>query len=141
MTFVLLIFSISACNNSSENAKDMSEFTEDKEFKDAHELPDSLDFKPKGEMVGFPTTDGEDGSGYILNAENTNQVLLVIHEWWGLNDHIKKEADRLFEEMDGATVIALDMYDGNVADNRDDAGKYMKAVEQERAEAIVKGAN
>ena len=36
--------------------------------------------------------------------------------------------------------MALDLYDGNVTDDRDQAGKYMKAATQERCEAIINGA-
>jgi carboxymethylenebutenolidase len=40
----------------------------------------------------------------------------------------------------GVNVYALDLYDGKVADNPDDAGKYMQAVKEERLNAIINGA-
>ncbi len=53
--------------------------------------------------------------------------VLVVHEWWGLNDYIKRRATMLAEL--GYTALAVDMYgDGKVADNPGDAGALMNAV-------------
>jgi carboxymethylenebutenolidase len=57
-----------------------------------------------------------------------------------LNDHIKKEAERLFNELDDVHVMALDLYDGNVATTRDEAMTYIRQVDAARAEAIITGA-
>jgi carboxymethylenebutenolidase len=137
-----------ACNNdpgrqtdSDESSEGMSQFAKEKEFKEAHEIPANINFEGKGEMITFKTPDGSEGSAYaVKTAEPSERYLFIIHEWWGLNDHIKRESDRLFEALGYTNVLALDLYDGNVADNRDDAGKFMSAVKQERAEAIIKGA-
>lgn len=53
-------------------------------------------------------------------------AIIVIHEWWGLNDNIRKTADRLAGE--GYEALAVDLYDGQSATNPDDATRYMKAV-------------
>lgn len=132
-----------ACNNASSSAdtsKDMSKFADEEEFKNAHETPEKIETAQLGKMTTFDTPDGTTGSAYAVVSEGSDKFLFVIQEWWGLNDHIKREADRMSKALDGVTVIALDMYDGKVADNPDDAGKYMQAVQQERAEAIVNGA-
>ena len=116
-------------------------FTEDEEFKNAHDTPKNLDYDGTGEMITFPTPDGKTASAYaIMKDESSQKYLFVIHEWWGLNDHIKQEADRLANDLGNVNVLALDIYDGNVADNRDDAGKYMGMVKEDRAKAIVNGA-
>jgi dienelactone hydrolase len=53
--------------------------------------------------------------------------VLVVHEWWGLNDYIKRRASMLAEL--GYTALAVDMYgDGKVADNPADAGALMNGV-------------
>jgi dienelactone hydrolase len=53
--------------------------------------------------------------------------VLVVHEWWGLNDYIKRRAAMLAEL--GYTALAVDMYGGGkVADNPGDAGAMMNAV-------------
>src|SRR5574337_359145 len=49
--------------------------------------------------------------------------MLVVHEWWGLNDYAKKRADMLAQL--GYTAFALDMYGkGKTAAHPDDAGKF-----------------
>ncbi len=53
--------------------------------------------------------------------------VLVIHEWWGLNDHVRRRAQMLAEL--GYAALAVDMYGGGqVADNPDDAGRLMNGV-------------
>jgi len=83
----------------------------------------------------------KEGSAYMVKSKtDSDKYLFVIHEWWGLNDHIKQEAERYAKALENVNVMALDLYDSNVADNPDDAARFMKAVSEERAEAIVKGA-
>ena len=53
-------------------------------------------------------------------------TLLLVHEWWGLNDQIKSVAAE-FAGL-GYHALALDLYDGQVGTTRDDARKFMKAV-------------
>ncbi len=143
--FLFLALFFVACNSSqpSEETKsdDMAQFTEDKEFKDAHETPDSISHSASGKMIQFPVGEDTPGSAYyVQGAADSKKYLFMIHEWWGLNDHIKREADRLAGELSGVHVMALDLYDGKVADNPDDAGKLMNAVEEKRLNEIVKGA-
>jgi dienelactone hydrolase len=53
--------------------------------------------------------------------------VLVMPEWWGLNDYIRKRADMLAEL--GYVALAVDVYgDGKTADNPDDAGRLMNEV-------------
>ncbi len=120
----------------------MREMADDDAFVAAHPNPDSLNFQGKGQMLTFPTPDGQTGSAYVLTpAQNPdNEYLFVIHEWWGLNDYIKREAERLFESLPNTTVMALDLYDGQVATNQQQAQQYMQAVSDERARAIINGA-
>jgi carboxymethylenebutenolidase len=132
---LLLSLSMTACKN--------SETDSEQEFKDAHDIPKKIAYETKGEMMTFKTSDRREGTAYTLRAGNTDveKYLFVIHEWWGLNDFVKREADRLYEELNGeVTIMALDLYDGNVATNRDDAQKFMGLVSSERAETIIKGA-
>ncbi len=120
---------------------DMAQFADDEEFRDAHAVPTAKDFAGIGEMIEYDTPDGETGSAYaIMPEEPTDDYLLVIHEWWGLNNHIKAEAERWFKELDSVAVLALDIYDGKVADTQEKAQEYMQAVEEGRARAIIQGA-
>jgi dienelactone hydrolase len=49
--------------------------------------------------------------------------VLVVHEWWGLNDYAKARARQLAEQ--GYVALAIDMYgDGKTADHPKEAGKF-----------------
>lgn len=117
-------------------------FAKQKRFVAKHEAP--LPFtlsEPKGTMIRFATDDGKAASGYeVRAAQKTNKYVFVLHEWWGLNDYIKQEAERIQQELGNVTVIALDLYDGNVASTREDAAKYMQGAKTERLQAIIRGA-
>jgi dienelactone hydrolase len=55
--------------------------------------------------------------------------ILVVHEWWGLNEYARERA-RMFAEL-GYTAFAVDMYgDGKQADHPNDAGKFAAAVRE-----------
>jgi len=54
-------------------------------------------------------------------------VVLLIHEWWGLNDQIKSVAAELAKMR--YVAVAVDLYSGNVATTADDAKKYMQGVD------------
>ncbi|WP_162427498.1 dienelactone hydrolase family protein [Pontibacter pudoricolor] len=114
----------------------------DKSFQAKHDnpLPFTLQ-NQKGKMVTFKTPDGKTGSAYEIKApEKTDDYLLVFHEWWGLNDYIKQEAERLAKELGNVNVLALDLYDGRVAAEREKAVEYMQSVTPERGKAIINGA-
>lgn len=70
---------------------------------------------------------------YISKPEGSGPApnIIMIHEWWGLNKNIKETADRLAKQ--GYFVIAVDLYKGKVADNREDAAKLMGEIKAEEA--------
>ena len=114
-----------------------------------HEEPVSVDLeKGKGKMIKYDVADGNRANAYFIpaktqgEAEGSQLWLFVIHEWWGLNDNIKQEAERLYAELSDldVNVIALDLYDGKWTDKREEAGKLMQSVKEERARAIIQGA-
>ncbi|MDH3276340.1 MAG: dienelactone hydrolase family protein, partial [Gammaproteobacteria bacterium] len=53
-------------------------------------------------------------------------AVIMIHEWWGLNDNIRAMADRLAGE--GYIVLAVDLYGGKVAKNIAEARQFMLSV-------------
>lgn len=113
----------------------------DKDFSGGHDAPLPYSYEGDGQMVEFKTTDGQTGHGFeIKSARPSNKYLFVIHEWWGLNDYIKRESAMYAQEMPGVNVIALDLYDGQVATTPEEASKLMQGVKTERAAAIIKGA-
>jgi carboxymethylenebutenolidase len=67
-------------------------------------------------------------------------AVIMIHEWWGLNDNIRSMADRLAGE--GYIVLAVDLYAGGVANTPDEArALMMQAVEDpEAANANIRAA-
>ena len=121
---------------------DMAVFAADPAFQALHLSPEKINYQAKGEMVKLKTTDGQDASAYLLKAKKkSNKWLFVYQEWWGLNDQIKKEADKFYADLGGdVNVMALDMYDGKVTTNPQEAGQIMQQVKQERLEVIVKAA-
>ena len=79
---------------------------------------------------------------YYVPAERSGKLpgVLVIHEWWGLNDQIKEESKKLAAE--GYAVFAIDLYDGEVAADSKRAGELVGAVRAnpDGAEAKMKAA-
>ncbi|MCX5745813.1 MAG: dienelactone hydrolase family protein [Proteobacteria bacterium] len=64
--------------------------------------------------------------------------IVVIHEWWGLNENIEHWADRLASA--GWAAVAIDLYGGHVATTPDDAMATMKAVDSAKAAATITAA-
>ncbi|MBI5763208.1 MAG: dienelactone hydrolase family protein [Planctomycetes bacterium] len=64
--------------------------------------------------------------------------LVLIHEWWGLNDWVKKQADR-YAAM-GYVAIAPDLYHGEVAKDAEHAHELMRGLADERAVTDMKAA-
>ncbi|MDH3597501.1 MAG: dienelactone hydrolase family protein [Rhodospirillales bacterium] len=58
-------------------------------------------------------------------------AVLLVHEWWGLNDQIKAVAAQLAKE--GYVALAVDLYDGGVADTPDGARALMQQVDGDAA--------
>ena len=114
----------------------------DDKFRSAHLEPIPFSYIPEnGKEITFKTADGVDGKGFeIKAAKETNAYVFMIHEWWGLNDYIKQEAEKLQKELGSVNVIALDLYDGKVATTQQEAGKYMGEAKEERIRAILQGA-
>ncbi|MGI4863424.1 MAG: dienelactone hydrolase family protein [Janthinobacterium lividum] len=111
------------------------------EFVGGHDAPLPYSYTGEGQMVEFKTPDGQTGHGFeIKSAKPSNKYLFVYQEWWGLNDYIKKEAARFAEEMPGVNVLAVDLYDGQIATTPDEAGKLMQSIKTDRAVSIIKGA-
>jgi carboxymethylenebutenolidase len=91
-----------------------------------------------GKMVQFPSNGGNT-SGYLATpSSGTGPGILVIQEWWGLVDHIKRVCDRFAAE--GFAALAPDMYHGKTASEPDEAGKLFMALNIAQAEKDLRGA-
>ena len=94
-----------------------------------------------GTMISFDAADGNKANAYFIPAKKkSNKWLIVIQEWWGLNNQIKMEADQYFKDLGDMNVIAVDMYDGKVAATPDSAMKLMRGADMNRMTSIVQGA-
>ena len=113
-----------------------------KGFASLHENPKDLNnYQEIGSMINFNTADGKTGSAYFIRAKKkTNNWLIVIQEWWGLNENIKNEADKYYKDLGNMNVIAVDMYDGKIATTSDSAMKLMRGADMNRMVAIIRGA-
>jgi carboxymethylenebutenolidase len=91
-----------------------------------------------GDMVTFASNGGS-ASGYLAApAGPSSRGVLVIQEWWGLNDHIKEVADRF--AANGYHALAPDLYHGTVTRSPDEAGKLLMALSIGQAEKDLRGA-
>src|SRR5438874_5325332 len=104
-----------ACNNQSASSSSKTDSTTKETAKEPN---------IKEENVSY-TADGTTMNGYVAydaSKEGKRPGVLVVHEWWGLNDYPKMRARKLAEL--GYVAMAVDMYgNGKTVDNPDDAGK------------------
>jgi carboxymethylenebutenolidase len=64
-------------------------------------------------------------------------AVVVIQEWWGLNDWVKDQARALAKE--GYVALAVDLYRGKIATTQEDAHQFMMGLPQDRAVADLTG--
>jgi carboxymethylenebutenolidase len=95
----------------------------------------------KGKMIRFDAADGTSANAYFIPSKKASKKwLIVIQEWWGLNDNIKLESDKYANDVADFNVLAVDMYDGKIAATPDSAMKLMRGADMKRMVAIVQGA-
>ncbi len=80
----------------------------------------------KSETIKFNTANGETSAYVALPDVKTDKALILIHEWWGLNDHIKDVANRYAQE--GFIVVAPDLFRGKVTSDPAEASKLMHGL-------------
>jgi len=75
--------------------------------------------------VAYASIDGGEVTGYLARPAGSGPLpgLLVIQEWWGLNDNMRAMARRLAGE--GYVALAVDLYDGQVAEDAETARRLM----------------
>jgi carboxymethylenebutenolidase len=94
-----------------------------------------------GEMIQFNRPDGKTGPGYLATPKAGSGApgFVCIQEYWGLNDQIKKTADRLAEA--GYRALVPDLYRGKVAKASDKASHMMANLNfPDAAEQDIRGA-
>lgn len=90
------------------------------------------------EMLSFDTANGPSSAYVVLPEESNGKAVIVIQEWWGLNDHIKDIADRYAAE--GFTAVAPDLYRGKIAADSTEASKMMHDLTNEDGLNTIKNA-
>ena len=68
------------------------------------------------------------------NNNDTFPAVVMIHEWWGLNENIKNMAESLAKE--GYVVLAVDLYNGQVANTTESAQNLVSKVRENPSESI-----
>ncbi|MEW6776069.1 MAG: dienelactone hydrolase family protein [Bdellovibrionota bacterium] len=92
-------------------------------------------------MIEFDRPDGKKCAGYLALPAKGEKApgVVVIQEWWGLNDHVKSICDRLAKA--GYRALAPDLYRGKVAKEQGEAAKLMSLTNfAEAADQDVRGA-
>jgi carboxymethylenebutenolidase len=89
------------------------------------------------ESVSLTTAGGRAvRAALAVPAKTPAPAVLLVHEWWGLNDQIKAVAAEL--GMAGYLALAVDLFDGKVASNPDEAKRLVGAVDEAVATDVVK---
>jgi carboxymethylenebutenolidase len=86
---------------------------------------------PKTQTVEFPSGK-ETASGFLAtpDAPGRHSAIIVIHEWWGLNDWVKEQTEKLAEQ--GYVALAVDLYRGKATADPNEAHELMRGLPQDR---------
>jgi carboxymethylenebutenolidase len=84
-------------------------------------------------------SNGDTAKGYLAVPESgKGPGIVVLQEWWGLEDHIRGVVDRFASE--GFLALAPDLYHGETTDQPDEAQQKMMAMNMDQAEKEMRGA-
>ena len=86
---------------------------------------------PKTETITYKSGD-DTVSGYLALPDGAGKhpAIIVIHEYWGLNDWVKEQAQKYAAQ--GYVALAVDLYRGKVAANPDEAHILMRGLPDDR---------
>ena len=114
-----------------DSSMDWTGVLDEASFSALHELTGEKAPAPLGKTV-----DVGDMKAYLSLPKVGEPVgaVVVIHEWWGLNDHVKHWTDRL--ASDGYAALAVDLYDGTVATTREEALAAMRQAGSDEKKAL-----
>jgi len=96
-------------------------------------VPCAASATPPAEEVVTYASGSETISGYLVKPAGTGPfpAVVVIHEWWGLNDQVKEEARKLAAA--GYVALAVDLYRGRVATASEEAHELSRGLPEDRA--------
>jgi len=96
-------------------------------------------FAVDGKTVSYKSGDETvNGMLYTPAGKGPFPALIVIHEYWGLNDWVKQQAEKLADE--GYISLAIDLYRGKVADTPDMGHELMRGLPPDRAQRDLRAA-
>ncbi len=86
----------------------------------------------KTEEIQFPNGT-QTISGFLATPDKPGRypALVLIHEWWGLTDWVKEQAQKLADQ--GYLALAVDLYRGKVTSDPEEAHELMRGLPQDRA--------
>jgi carboxymethylenebutenolidase len=87
--------------------------------------------------VEFDANGGK-AKGYLAEPEGEGPGLIVLHEWWGLDDSMRKMADRFAEE--GFVTVVPDLFHGETTEQPDEAQQQLMALNMDEAVKEMSGA-
>ena len=92
----------------------------------------SASFAADGKSVSYKSGDETvQAMLYTPAGKGPFPAIIVIHEYWGLNDWVKEQASKLADQ--GYEALAIDLYRGKVATTPDMAHELMRGVPEDRA--------
>lgn len=96
-------------------------------------------FAGTGQTVSYSSgSETVNGMVYAPQGKGPHPAIIVIHEWWGLNDWVKEQASKLSDQ--GYLALAVDLYRGKVASSPDEAHELMRGVPEDRAKRDLQAA-
>jgi carboxymethylenebutenolidase len=81
---------------------------------------------------------GGTAPGYLAEPDGKGPAVVVLQEWWGVDDHIRKICDRFADE--GFLALAPDFFRGETTEQPDEAQQKMMAMSMDEAEKDMRGA-
>ena len=131
-----LVATLACGSQSNEETADGEEFVGRMALEHAEDVPvasGAAKTEPatavSGVEVSYATIDGAPVTGFLARPEATaapEAGIVVIHEWWGLNDNVRAMAERLAGE--GYAALAIDLYRGKSAETRGRARELASAT-------------
>jgi carboxymethylenebutenolidase len=130
MVMALCVFALLACETRVEQATQTTP------------APSNPALDPKresGPLATFPSQNGE-ASGYLSvpSTKGRKPAVIVIQEWWGVDDWIREQTDRYAQQ--GYVALAVDLYRGKSTKDPAEAHELMRGMPEDRAIADLKAA-
>jgi carboxymethylenebutenolidase len=96
-------------------------------------------FASEGKQVSYKSGDETvQGMIYTPQGKGPFPAVIVIHEWWGLDDWVKEQASKLADA--GYAALAIDLYRGKSTANPEEAHEFMRGVPEDRAKRDLRAA-